>query len=68
VETGIRDQADAAAVKQGLLTAKQREAGIPIGRVGLPDDIARVVAFLASEQADYMTGQSLNVTGGLWMH
>jgi NAD(P)-dependent dehydrogenase (short-subunit alcohol dehydrogenase family) len=26
------------------------------------------VAFPASEQADYMTGQSLNVTGGLWMH
>jgi NAD(P)-dependent dehydrogenase (short-subunit alcohol dehydrogenase family) len=68
VETGMRDQADAASVKQGLLTAKQREAGIPIGRVGLPDDIARAVAFLASDQADYMTGQAINVTGGLWMH
>jgi NAD(P)-dependent dehydrogenase (short-subunit alcohol dehydrogenase family) len=68
VETGMRDQADAASIKQGLLTAKQREAGIPIGRVGLPDDIARVVAFLASDQADYMTGQAINITGGLWMN
>lgn len=68
VETGMRDEADAESVKHGLLTAKQRESGIPIGRVGLPDDIARVVAFLASDQADYMTGQAINVTGGLWMH
>jgi meso-butanediol dehydrogenase / (S,S)-butanediol dehydrogenase / diacetyl reductase len=67
IETGMRDQADAASIRQGMLTAKQREADIPIGRVGLPDDIARVVAFLASDQADYMTGQALNVTGGLWM-
>lgn len=68
VETGMRDEADRASIAQGLLTAKQREAGIPLGRVGLPDDIARVTAFLASDQADYMTGQAINVTGGLWMH
>lgn len=68
VETGMRDQADAASIAQGLLTAKEREAGIPLGRVGLPDDIARIVTFLASDQSDYMTGQALNVTGGLWMH
>ncbi|MFS8085438.1 MAG: SDR family NAD(P)-dependent oxidoreductase [Acidobacteriota bacterium] len=68
VETGMREEADAAAIRHGLPTAKQREAGIPVGRVGLPEDIARVVAFLASEQADYMTGQAINVTGGLWLH
>lgn len=67
IETGMRDEADAASIKQGLPTAKQREADIPVGRVGLPDDVARVVSFLASEQSDYMTGQALNVTGGLWM-
>ena len=40
---------------------------IPLGRVGTPEDIARVVLFLASELADYMTGQSLEVNGGLYM-
>jgi NAD(P)-dependent dehydrogenase (short-subunit alcohol dehydrogenase family) len=67
IETGMRDEADAASIRQGLPTAKQREAEIPIGRVGLPDDVARVVSFLSSDQSDYMTGQAVNVTGGLWM-
>lgn len=68
VDTRMRDEADKKSIEQGLKTAKEREAGIPIGRVGVPDDIARVAAFLASEEASYMTGQSINVTGGLWMH
>jgi acetoin reductase-like protein len=68
VETGMRDVVDRESVKQGMPTAKQRESTIPLGRVGLPDDVARAVAFLASDQADYMTGQAINVTGGLWMH
>ena len=67
VDTVMRDEADAASIRHGLPTAKQREGDIPVGRVGLPDDVARVVSFLASDQADYMTGQALNVTGGLWM-
>lgn len=68
VETGMREQADREAIRLGRSTAKDREANIPLGRVGLPEDISRVVAFLASDQADYMTGQSINVTGGLVMH
>jgi 3-oxoacyl-[acyl-carrier protein] reductase len=40
---------------------------IPLGRVGEPRDIARVVLFLASELADYLTGQSIEVNGGLYM-
>jgi NAD(P)-dependent dehydrogenase (short-subunit alcohol dehydrogenase family) len=68
VETRMRDEADKKSIEQGLKTAKEREAGIPIGRVGVPQDIARVAVFLASEEASYMTGQSINVTGGLWMH
>ena len=68
VETRMRDEADKRASEQGLPTAKQRESGIPFGRVGLPDDVARVAVFLASDEAGYMTGQALNVTGGLWMH
>ena len=68
VDTGMREEADREAVKLGRLTARQRESGIPLGRVGVPQDISRVVAFLASDEADYMTGQSINVTGGLLMH
>jgi acetoin reductase-like protein len=38
---------------------------IPLGRFGKPEDVARVVLFLCSEDADYMTGQAINVTGGI---
>ncbi|RLB06280.1 MAG: 3-oxoacyl-ACP reductase [Deltaproteobacteria bacterium] len=37
---------------------------VPLGRVGKPEDIANVVAFLASDDASYMTGAILEVTGG----
>jgi len=40
---------------------------IPLGRVGTPDDIANAVAFLASDQASYITGHVLNVNGGMLM-
>lgn len=41
---------------------------IPLGRVGYPEDVAKLVTFLASDEADYMTGQAVNVTGGQEMH
>ena len=40
---------------------------IPLGRVGSPDDVAHAVAYLASEEASYITGHVLNVNGGLLM-
>ena len=64
----MRDEADRKSREQGLATAKERESAIPLGRVGYPDDIARVAVFLASDEASYMTGQAINITGGLWMH
>src|SRR5262249_13878886 len=40
---------------------------IPIGRVGTGDDVATLVAFLASDEAEYITGQTINVDGGMFM-
>jgi 3-oxoacyl-[acyl-carrier protein] reductase len=40
---------------------------IPLGRVGAPEDVAKAVAFLASESASYITGHVLNVNGGMLM-
>jgi 2-hydroxycyclohexanecarboxyl-CoA dehydrogenase len=40
---------------------------IPWGRVGQPDEVAEAVLFLASPAADYVTGQTLSVSGGLTM-
>ena len=44
---------------------KQMAEAHPIGRMGQPEDIARVVLFLASDQASFMTGSYVNVDGGL---
>jgi 3-oxoacyl-[acyl-carrier protein] reductase len=41
--------------------------GVPLQRLGLPEDIAASVAFLASPQAGYITGHTLHVNGGLYM-
>ncbi len=42
-----------------------REAAIPLGRIGTPDDVASVVSFLAGPDAGYITGENLVVDGGL---
>jgi NAD(P)-dependent dehydrogenase (short-subunit alcohol dehydrogenase family) len=47
---------------------KQRVAQIPLGRIEKPEDVANVVGFLASAKSSYMTGQAINVTGGLVMY
>jgi NAD(P)-dependent dehydrogenase (short-subunit alcohol dehydrogenase family) len=41
---------------------------IPLGRLEVPEDVANLVAFLASRESDYMTGQAINVDGGIVMH
>jgi 3-oxoacyl-[acyl-carrier protein] reductase len=40
---------------------------IPLGRLGLPEDIAETVAFLVSDGAQYITGETIHVNGGLYM-
>jgi 3-oxoacyl-[acyl-carrier protein] reductase len=42
-------------------------AQIPLGRSGKPEDVASVVAFLASEKAAYITGQTIHVSGGMYI-
>jgi 3-oxoacyl-[acyl-carrier protein] reductase len=52
------------------LNDKQREAilsRVPAGRLGTPDDVAAAVVYIASDEAGYMTGQTLHVNGGMAM-
>jgi meso-butanediol dehydrogenase/(S,S)-butanediol dehydrogenase/diacetyl reductase len=46
---------------------KRRTAEIPLGRASMAEDVAGVVAFLAGRDSDYLTGQAINVDGGLVM-
>jgi 3-oxoacyl-[acyl-carrier protein] reductase len=48
-------------------TKKQMLADIPLARFGRADEIAAAVAYLASEEAGYVTGQVLNISGGLYI-
>ena len=51
----------AEATRESLLSA------VPLGRLGAPEDIANAVAFLASPEAGYITGETLHINGGLHM-
>jgi 3-oxoacyl-[acyl-carrier protein] reductase len=42
-------------------------ARIPLGRLGAPEEIASVVAFLASDAAAYISGETIHVNGGMYM-
>jgi NAD(P)-dependent dehydrogenase (short-subunit alcohol dehydrogenase family) len=66
--TEMRARIDAESRALGRPTSTDRVSWIPLGRLAEADDVAGVVAFLVSDDARYMTGQALNVTGGLWMH
>jgi 2-hydroxycyclohexanecarboxyl-CoA dehydrogenase len=68
VAPGLTDTPMLANVSEGnekLMAAIIRS--IPLGRVGTPLEVARAVLFLASSDADYITGQTLSVNGGLSM-
>ncbi|AVK83138.1 beta-ketoacyl-ACP reductase [Lysinibacillus sp. B2A1] len=60
IETEMTDQLSEE-LKQGMLTQ------IPLAKLGQPEDIAKAVAFLASDDANYMTGQTLHIDGGMVM-
>jgi NAD(P)-dependent dehydrogenase (short-subunit alcohol dehydrogenase family) len=65
--TPMRDALDATSEAAGLPRAAERAKSIPLGRIGTPEDVAKVVAFLASDEAAYVTGACYDVAGGLWM-
>jgi NAD(P)-dependent dehydrogenase (short-subunit alcohol dehydrogenase family) len=67
VNTAMRIAIEAQQRRYGLPETAEREKSIPIGRVSVPDDVARIAAFLASDEASYMTGESINLSGGLLM-
>ena len=49
---------------QSAIPREQRAAGIPLGRLGMPEEIAKTCAFLASDDASFITGQTIHVNGG----
>ena len=57
------DMTDALPDEQKLALLGQ----VPLGRLGRPEEIANVVAFLASDQGGYITGETLHVNGGMYM-
>ena len=72
IDTAMQDQLDA---EFSLISGRapeqlrsERIARIPMGMMGRPEEVADVVAFLASPAARYMTGQAINVSGGMLMY
>ncbi|WNJ89996.1 SDR family NAD(P)-dependent oxidoreductase [Bosea sp. 685] len=66
VDTKMRDESEIKRKAEGLPDAYERAQAIPLRRPGFPDDIAKAVAFLSSDEADYITGETISITGGLW--
>jgi 2-hydroxycyclohexanecarboxyl-CoA dehydrogenase len=66
-ETGMLEQFMQGAGNPDKLREAYRRA-IPMGRLGKPDDLPGAIVFFASDDADFITGQVLSVSGGLTMH
>ena len=53
--------------EMGAKISKALVRAVPMGRIGQPEDVGPAVAFLASDEAGYITGQTLSISGGLTM-
>ena len=62
----LADVAEGARDPEKLLEAFRR--AIPLGRLGQPEDLAGAIVFFASDEASFITGQVISVSGGLTMH
>ncbi len=73
VKTGMQDrevqwEAELRGITDPEIVTQEYIKSTPLGRLCMPEDVANVVAFLASPDSDFMTGQGINVTGGICMH
>lgn len=59
-------QTDMTSAELSTNAGQDKVSAIPRGRIGTVQDIAGTLAFLASDQADYITGQTINVNGGMY--
>ena len=64
-DTPMRQETDAVARAANLPTSADRAETIPLGRLGRPQEVANAIAFLCSDAAAYITGDTLAVDGGL---
>ena len=67
IAPGLIDAGMSNAVHADLQIRQEREARIPLRRLGTAEDIANLVAFLASDQSSYITGENILVDGGIAM-
>lgn len=69
---GVRVNAVVPGSIEGAMIPRERwpelAARIPLGRLGLPDEVADAAAYLCSPEARYVTGHALDVNGGTWMN
>src|SRR5579872_4089276 len=55
-------------VEKNMPGVQRQAERIPLSRLGKPEDIAATIAFLASDDASYITGEAITVSGGMYMH
>jgi NAD(P)-dependent dehydrogenase (short-subunit alcohol dehydrogenase family) len=71
-DTGVWDNVSADYITNMQMPREQIvktfTAKVPLGRLARIDDVVNIVCYLASDRADYMTGQAINITGGREMH
>ena len=61
IDTPYHEQFSSPEMMKGYVNA------IPLGRVGTPDEVAKVIAFLASDAASYLAGETIEINGGMFM-
>lgn len=68
IKTPMQDKLQSEITGNEQMSRENRISRIPIGREGTSEEVSQVVLFLLSNSASYMTGQSINVTGGMIMY